>query len=118
MSLPAFLELQSSQCLNPAYAAHPPQAVAVWPGHPQYHRLRLYAACNASGTGNATNAGMGEPASVKHICCAYPVYGERGTSFDEKSRNYGRFQENGRTTAVVEHSRRSSVSGIGPQQGL
>src|SRR6266851_1420217 len=105
MPLHAFLGLQSSQCLNPAYAAHTPQAMAIRSGHSQYHRLRLYAARNASGTDNSARAGKGEPASVKHICCAYPVHVERGTSIDEKSRNHGRFQENASTTVVAEHPR-------------
>src|SRR6266571_2668408 len=118
MPFPAFIERQSSQCLNPAYAAHTPQVVAVRIGYSQYHRLRLYAACNASGIGYSANVGNGEPASMKHICYECPVQRERGTSIDEKSRNHGRFQENASTTAVAEHPRRGSISGIGPQQGL
>src|SRR6266576_3197360 len=62
-------ELQSSQCLNPAYATSTPQAVAVRIGYSQYHRLRLYAACNAPGIGNSASFGNSEPASMKHICC-------------------------------------------------
>src|SRR5260370_27663319 len=92
MSLPAFPELQSSQCLSPAYAAHPPQAVAVRFGYSQYHRLRLYAARNASGTGNSASVGNGEPTSVKHIWCAslyrkneeHPIMSKEDTREDLK----------------------------------